>query len=60
MENILGTITWAHLSSRVKIGQAIVKGHVIAEVGVTGYTLLPHIHFQVFTLELISGWILIQ
>ena len=50
----------AHRSSRVKVDQAVTKGQVIAEVGMTGYTLLPHIHFQVFTLELISGWILIQ
>jgi murein DD-endopeptidase MepM/ murein hydrolase activator NlpD len=38
----------AHRSSRVKVGQVVDKGHVIAEVGVTGYTFRPHLHFQVF------------
>ena len=38
----------AHRSSKVKVGQTVAKGHVIAEVGMTGYTFLPHLHFQVF------------
>ena len=38
----------AHLSSRVKVHQDIAKGHVIAKVGMTGYTFRPHLHFQVF------------
>jgi murein DD-endopeptidase MepM/ murein hydrolase activator NlpD len=38
----------AHRSSRVKVDQAVTKGQVIAEVGMTGYTFRPHLHFQVF------------
>jgi murein DD-endopeptidase MepM/ murein hydrolase activator NlpD len=38
----------AHRSSRVKVGQAVTGGQVIAEVGMTGYTFRPHLHFQVF------------
>ena len=37
-----------HQSSRVKVDQTVAKGHVIAEVGMTGYTLQPHLHFQIF------------
>ena len=35
-------------SSRVMVGQAVDKGHVIAEVGMTGYTFRPHLHLHVF------------
>ena len=38
----------AHRSSRVKVGQDVTEGQVIAEVGMTGYTFRPHLHFQVF------------
>ncbi|HEY7107787.1 MAG TPA: M23 family metallopeptidase [Nitrososphaeraceae archaeon] len=37
----------AHRSSRVKVDQAVAKGHVIAKVGMTD-TFRPHLHFQVF------------
>jgi murein DD-endopeptidase MepM/ murein hydrolase activator NlpD len=47
MKNILGTITW-HIEARVKVGQDVTEGQVIAEVGMTGYTFRPHLHFQVF------------
>lgn len=38
-------------SSRVKVGQVgqgVTEGQMIAEVGMTGYTFRPHLHFQVF------------
>lgn len=35
-------------SSKVTLGQQIVRGQEIAKVGMTGYTYLPHLHFQVF------------
>jgi len=57
MKNIQGTITW-HLKaqkSKVKVGQAVSEGQVIAKVGMTGYTFRPHYTFRFsFLLELIS------
>ncbi len=38
----------AHRSAVVRIGQYIKRGQIIARVGVTGFTYLPHLHFQVF------------
>jgi murein DD-endopeptidase MepM/ murein hydrolase activator NlpD len=38
----------SHKSSRVKAGQYVKAGEVIARVGMTGFTYLPHLHFQVF------------
>jgi murein DD-endopeptidase MepM/ murein hydrolase activator NlpD len=35
-------------SAKVKIGQKIITGQEIAKVGMTGYTYIPHVHFQVF------------
>jgi murein DD-endopeptidase MepM/ murein hydrolase activator NlpD len=35
-------------SSNVKVGQFVKKGQKIAEVGMTGYTFIPHLHFQIF------------
>jgi murein DD-endopeptidase MepM/ murein hydrolase activator NlpD len=35
-------------SSKVKPGQNVRGGEEIAKVGMTGYTYLPHLHFQVF------------
>jgi murein DD-endopeptidase MepM/ murein hydrolase activator NlpD len=43
----------APLSSKVKVGQTVREGEEIAKVGMTGYTLLPHLHFQVF---IFTGW----
>ena len=40
-------------SSMVKVGQTVREGEEIAKVGMTGYTLLPHLHFQVF---IFTGW----
>ena len=38
----------AHGSAVVRTGQYIKRGQVIARVGMTGFTYLPHLHFQVF------------
>jgi murein DD-endopeptidase MepM/ murein hydrolase activator NlpD len=35
-------------SSTVKEGQIVKQGQKIAEVGLTGYTYIPHLHFQIF------------
>jgi murein DD-endopeptidase MepM/ murein hydrolase activator NlpD len=35
-------------SSIVKAGELVKAGQAIAKVGMTGYTYLPHLHFQVF------------
>jgi murein DD-endopeptidase MepM/ murein hydrolase activator NlpD len=35
-------------SSKVRLGQRVNAGQVIANVGMTGYTYIPHLHFQVF------------
>lgn len=43
-------------SSRVKAGQYIRAGQEIARVGMTGYTYLPHLHFQVFVVTGINVW----
>jgi len=38
----------AYRSVTVRTGQSIKRGQVIARVGMTGFTYLPHLHFQVF------------
>jgi Peptidase family M23 len=43
-------------SSKVKVGQHVRGGEEIAKVGMTGYTYLPHLHFQVFVLTGINMW----
>ena len=43
-------------SSRVKAGQHVRAGEEIARVGMTGYTYLPHLHFQVFVATGINMW----
>jgi murein DD-endopeptidase MepM/ murein hydrolase activator NlpD len=35
-------------SSKVRVGDIVIAGQEIAKVGMTGYTYLPHLHFQVF------------
>jgi murein DD-endopeptidase MepM/ murein hydrolase activator NlpD len=45
-----------HTSSKVKIGQYVRAGEVIARLGMTGYTYLPHLHFQVFVITGINMW----
>jgi murein DD-endopeptidase MepM/ murein hydrolase activator NlpD len=43
-------------SSKVKVGQHVRAGEEIAKVGMTGYTYLPHLHFQVFVVTGINVW----
>lgn len=43
-------------SSRVKAGQHVKAGEEIARVGMTGYTYLPHLHFQVFVITGMNMW----
>ena len=40
----------AHRSAAVRTGLQIKRGQVIARVGMTGFTYLPHLHFQVLIL----------
>ena len=43
-------------SSTVKVDQQVRAGEEIAKVGMTGYTYLPHLHFQVFVATGINMW----
>jgi murein DD-endopeptidase MepM/ murein hydrolase activator NlpD len=43
-------------SSKVIVGQHIRAGEEIAKVGMTGYTYLPHLHFQVFVVTGFNMW----
>lgn len=40
----------------VKVGQHVRAGGQIARAGMTGYTYLPHLHFQFFVVIRINGW----
>jgi len=46
----------AHRSTVVRAGQYIKRGQVIARVGMTGFTYLPHLHFQVFVFTGSNIW----
>jgi murein DD-endopeptidase MepM/ murein hydrolase activator NlpD len=46
----------AHKSCTVRPGQRVKAGQVIAAVGVTGYTYIPHLHFQVFVFPGRNPW----
>ena len=35
-------------SARVRVDESVRAGQEIARVGMTGYTFVPHLHFQVF------------
>jgi murein DD-endopeptidase MepM/ murein hydrolase activator NlpD len=43
-------------SSKVTFGQYVRAGEEIARVGMTGYTYIPHLHFQVFVVTGINIW----
>lgn len=46
----------AHKSAMVGVGQSVKKGEIIGRVGMTGFTYLPHLHFQVFVLTGSNPW----
>jgi len=35
-------------SAKVRVGQKVSAGQEIANIGMTGYTYVPHLHFQIF------------
>ncbi|MGD9672262.1 MAG: M23 family metallopeptidase [Candidatus Nitrosocosmicus sp.] len=43
-------------SSNVKLNQKVRAGEVISKVGMTGYTYIPHLHFQVFLFTGYNIW----
>jgi murein DD-endopeptidase MepM/ murein hydrolase activator NlpD len=43
-------------SSKVRAGQQVRAGQEIARVGMTGYTYVPHLHFQVFVFTGYNMW----
>lgn len=46
----------AYHSSKVKLAQHVRVGEEIAKVGMTGYTYIPHLHFQVFVFTGSNVW----
>jgi murein DD-endopeptidase MepM/ murein hydrolase activator NlpD len=46
----------AHRSATVRAGHYIKGGQIIARVGMTGFTYLPHLHFQVFVFTGSNIW----
>jgi murein DD-endopeptidase MepM/ murein hydrolase activator NlpD len=46
----------AQCSAVVGTGQYIKRGQIIARVGMTGFTYLPHLHFQVFVFTGSNIW----
>jgi murein DD-endopeptidase MepM/ murein hydrolase activator NlpD len=46
----------AYRSAKVAVGQQVAARQEIARVGMTGYTFVPHLHFQVFVFTGINVW----
>jgi murein DD-endopeptidase MepM/ murein hydrolase activator NlpD len=48
----------AYHSSRIAVvvGKHVSANHIIARLGMTGYTFMPHIRFQVFVATEINIW----
>jgi murein DD-endopeptidase MepM/ murein hydrolase activator NlpD len=45
-----------YCSSKVRSGEHVQAGQEIAKVGMTGYTYIPHLHFQVFIFTGYNIW----
>jgi murein DD-endopeptidase MepM/ murein hydrolase activator NlpD len=45
-----------YYSAKVKVGHHVSAGQEIAKVGMTGYTYVPHLHFQVFLFTGYNIW----
>jgi murein DD-endopeptidase MepM/ murein hydrolase activator NlpD len=43
-------------SSQVRLNQKVQAGDEISKVGMTGYTYIPHLHFQVFIITGYNIW----
>ena len=43
-------------SSKVKLNQKVLAGDEISKVGMTGYTYIPHLHFQVYVYTGYNIW----
>ena len=43
-------------SSKVKLNQNVLAGEEISKVGMTGFTYIPHLHFQVFVFTGYNIW----
>src|SRR5919202_485487 len=44
-------------SSVVRVGHYVQKGQVLGKVGLTGYTYIPHLHFEVLIITGPNFWI---
>jgi murein DD-endopeptidase MepM/ murein hydrolase activator NlpD len=47
----------AERSSKVRVGQRVKASQAIAKVGLTGFTFIPHLHFQVFVFTGENIWL---
>jgi murein DD-endopeptidase MepM/ murein hydrolase activator NlpD len=45
-----------YCSAKVRVGQQVQIGQQIARIGMTGYTYIPHLHFQVFVFIGYNVW----
>jgi murein DD-endopeptidase MepM/ murein hydrolase activator NlpD len=43
-------------SAKVRVGDQVQTGQQIARIGMTGYTYIPHLHFQVFVFIGYNVW----
>jgi murein DD-endopeptidase MepM/ murein hydrolase activator NlpD len=43
-------------SAKVRVGQQVRAGQEIARIGMTGFTYIPHLHFQVFVFTGYNIW----